>query len=128
MTEYEFTTGREAILHEYEDPTDRACIMVEEMADEILDARQRMDALMTELIALRHWRRTHELQCHVHGERKSLRDLLRDALRKDAASLREFVENDGIAMTYQTLGQYRTALLKFPALGVQPTTTTGETQ
>lgn len=68
MTEYEFTTGREAILHEYEDPTDRACIMVDEMADEILGSRQRMDELMTELIALRQWRRTHELQCRMHDE------------------------------------------------------------
>lgn len=44
----------------------------------------------------------------------------RDALRKDMALLREFVLNDGIAMTYQTLGQYRAALLKFSALEVQP--------
>ena len=44
----------------------------------------------------------------------------RDALRTNVALLREFVENDGIAMTYQTLGQYRTALLTFPALAVQP--------
>lgn len=47
-----------------------------------------------------------------------------EALRKDAALLREFVSSDEIAMTYQTMGQYRAALLKFhtAAMAVQPTT------
>ena len=52
----------------------------------------------------------------------------REALRKDAALLREFVSSDEIAMTYQTMGQYRAALLKFltAAMAVQPTTSTGD--
>jgi hypothetical protein len=36
----------------------------------------------------------------------------RDALRKDASLLREIISSDSIAMTYQTMGQYRTALLR----------------
>ena len=54
-----------------------------------------------------------------------------DALRQDAALLREFVSSDEIAMTYQTMKQYRAALLKFhtaalSALAVQPTTGEGD--
>ena len=66
----------------------------------------------------------------VVQERRALR-VERDALRQDAALLSEFVSSDEIAMTYQTMGQYRAALLKFhtaalSALAVQPTTGEGD--
>jgi hypothetical protein len=46
----------------------------------------------------------------------------RDALRNDVLLLESIVSSDSIAMTYQTMGQYRTALLKIldAALEVQP--------
>ena len=65
----------------------------------------------------------------IHSMRGYVTEKLRieaecNALRKDAALLREFVSSDEIAMTYQTMKQYRAALLKFhtAALAVQPTT------
>ena len=68
----------------------------------------------------------------IHSMRGYVTEKLRieaecNALRKDAALLREFVSSDEIAMTYQTMKQYRAALLKFhtAALAVQPTTGDG---
>jgi hypothetical protein len=50
------------------------------------------------------------IQC-VQEEMSTLR-AERDALRVDAGLLREIISSDSIAMTYQTMGQYRTALLR----------------